>query len=105
MATEDYLLRQDQYNFDNEIEYRIFNNELGLQDLIDLFRDEYISKETFINAVEYLQHLEDSDIEIKPDKLSMETKKLIRQARQNKKVFEKMIQNMEYYNIRRTYDL
>lgn len=105
MATEDYVLRQDQYNFDDEIEYRIFNNELGLQDLIDLFKDEYISVETFINAVEYLQYLEDSDIEIKPDKLSMETKKLIHQARQNKKAFEKMIQDMEYYNIRRTYDL
>ena len=76
MATEDFILRQDQYNFNDEIEYRIFNNELSLQDLIDLFKDEFISAETFINAVEYLQYLEDSDIEIKPDKLSMETKKL-----------------------------
>ena len=97
MATEDYVLRQDQYNFDDEIEYRIFNNELGLQDLIDLFKDEFISAETFINAVEYLQYLQDSDIEIKPDKLSMETKKLIHQARQNKKVFEKMMQDYSLY--------
>ena len=80
MATENFVLNQDLYNFDDEIEYRIFNNELGLQDLIDLFKDGYITVETFINAVEYLQYLEDSDIEIKPDKLSMETKKLIHQA-------------------------
>lgn len=97
MATEDFILRQDQYNFNDEIEYRIFNNELNLQDLIDLFKDEFISAETFINAVEYLQYLEDSDIEIKPDKLSMETKKLIHQARKNQKVFEKMMQDYSLY--------
>lgn len=97
MATENFVLNQDLYNFDDEIEYRIFNNELGLQDLIDLFKDGYITVETFINAVEYLQYLEDSDIEIKPDKLSMETKKLIHQARQNKKLFEKMMQNYSLY--------
>lgn len=105
MASEDYVLRQDQYNFDDEIEYRLFSNELGLQDLINLFKDEFISVETFINAVEYLQYLEDSDIEIKRDRLSMETKKLIHQARQNKEVFEKMMKNIEYHNIRRTYNL
>lgn len=97
MATEDFVLNQDLYNFDDEIEYRIFNNELGLQDLIDLFKDGYIPVETFINAVEYLQYLQDSDIDIKPDKLSMETKKLIHQARQNKKVFEKIMQDYSLY--------
>ena len=56
MATEDNFLRLDTNNYNNELFYRLNNQELTLDDYIDLFTDGYISKETLIDCCEYLMY-------------------------------------------------
>lgn len=69
----EFILNQDPLNFSSEIEYRIFNNELTIQDLIDLFKDDYIDLETFINGVQYSEYLNDTGLKISSKDIIMET--------------------------------
>lgn len=98
----DFVLNQDPLNFNDEIEYRIFNGQLTIQDLIDLFKDDYIDLETLTNGIEYAQYLEDGLKDYNSKVLTLETKKLLHQAKQNKAITNKMLDELNYYNIRRT---
>ena len=56
MATEDNFLKLDANNYNEELFYRLSNQELVLDDCIDLFTDGYITKETLLDCCEYLMH-------------------------------------------------
>lgn len=98
----DYVLNQDPLNFNDEIEYRIFNGQLTIQDLIDLFKDDYIDLETLTNGIEYAQYLEDGLDDYDSKALTLETKKLLHQVKNNKVIANKMLDELNYYSIRRT---
>lgn len=66
-------LRLDPLNFSEEIEYRIFNKQLTISDLVDLFKDDYIDLETFINGVQYAEYLNDTGLKISSKEIIMET--------------------------------
>lgn len=46
-------LSQDFLNFDNELEFRIFNGDINNEDLIDLYTDGYLSMKDLLQALEY----------------------------------------------------
>lgn len=54
MASEDNFLKLDTNNYNNELFYRLSNQELTLDDCIDLFADGFITKETLLDCCEYL---------------------------------------------------
>lgn len=56
MATENNFLKLDINNFNEEIFFRLSNQQLTLDDCIDLFADGFINKETLLNCCEYLMH-------------------------------------------------
>lgn len=54
MASEDNFLRLDEYNFDSEILYHLFNNDINMDDLKDFLKDGFITHEQYqdyINVV------------------------------------------------------
>lgn len=53
MATEDNFLKLDTNNYNDELFYRLSNEQLTLDDCIDLFTDGYITKETLLYCCEY----------------------------------------------------
>lgn len=61
MATEDNFLKLDTNNYNNELFYRLNNQQLTLDDCIDLFTDGYITKETLLDYCEYLMYNSLSD--------------------------------------------
>lgn len=101
MATEDFVLNQDPFNFNDEIEYGIFYGEITIQDLIELYKDDYIDLETLTNGIEYAQYLQDEPDKYNSKTLSLETKKLLHQAKQSKAITNKMLNELNYYNVRR----
>lgn len=56
MSLEDNFLKLDTNNYNNELFYRLDNNQLTLDDCIDLLVDGYITKETLLDCCEYLIH-------------------------------------------------
>ena len=54
MASEDNFLRLDEYNFDSEILYHLFNNDINMDDLKDFLKDAFITHkqyQDYINVV------------------------------------------------------
>ncbi len=47
------IQRNDPYNFDNELEFRIFNGDINNEDLIDLYTDGYLGMKDLLQALEY----------------------------------------------------
>ena len=44
---------KDPLNFDNELEFRIFNGDINNEDLIDLYTDGYLGMKELLQALEY----------------------------------------------------
>ena len=51
MASEDNFLRLDEYNFDSEILYHLFNNDINMDDLKDFLKDGFITHEQYQNYI------------------------------------------------------
>lgn len=47
------IQRNDPYDFDNELEFRIFNGDINNEDLIDLYTDGYLGMKDLLQALEY----------------------------------------------------
>lgn len=47
------IQRNDPYNFDNELEFRIFNGDINNEDLIDLYTDGYLGMKDLLQGLEY----------------------------------------------------
>lgn len=45
--------RNDPYDFDTELERRIFNGDINNEDLLDLYTDGYLSMKDLLQALEY----------------------------------------------------
>ena len=56
MSLEDNFLKLDTNNYNNELFYRLDNEQLTLDDCIGLLVDGYITKETLLNCCEYLMY-------------------------------------------------
>lgn len=52
MASEDNFLRLDEYNFDSEILYHLFNNDINMDDLKDFLKDGFITYEQYQNYID-----------------------------------------------------
>lgn len=46
-------LNQDPLNFDNELEFRIFNGDINNEDLIDLYTEGYLGMKDLLQGLEY----------------------------------------------------
>lgn len=44
---------KDPLNFDDELEFRIFNGDINNEDLIDLYTDGYLEMKELLQALEY----------------------------------------------------
>lgn len=47
------IQRNDPYDFDSELEFRIFNGDINNEDLIDLYTDGYLGMKDLLQALEY----------------------------------------------------
>lgn len=47
------VLNQDPYDFDSELEFRIFNGDINNEDLIDLYTDGYLGMKDLLQGLEY----------------------------------------------------
>lgn len=47
------IQRNDPYDFDNELEFRIFNGDINNEDLIDLYTEGYLGMKDLLQALEY----------------------------------------------------
>lgn len=54
MASEDNFLRLDEYNFDSEILYHLFNNDINTDDLKDFLKDGFITPEQYQNFIDII---------------------------------------------------
>lgn len=61
----EYFLTLDKNNFDDEMKYHLFNNDINRADLLDLLGDGFISIQQYIDYVDYLDYLEDIDVQFK----------------------------------------
>ena len=52
MASEDNFLRLDGYNFDSEILYHLFNNDINMDDLKDFLKDGFITHEQYQDYID-----------------------------------------------------
>lgn len=52
MASEDNFLRLDEYNFDSEMLYHLFNNDINMDDLKDFLKDGFITPEQYQNYID-----------------------------------------------------
>lgn len=46
-------LSQDFLNFDDELEFRIFNGDINNEDLIDLYTEGYLGMKDLLQGLEY----------------------------------------------------
>lgn len=56
----DYNLRLDPQNFDDEIKFRLFHEQINRTDLIDFLSEGFITSQQFVDYVDYLDYLEDN---------------------------------------------
>lgn len=56
----DYNCRLDTNNFDDEIKFRLFNEQINRADLIDFLSEGFITSKQFVDYVGYLDYLEDN---------------------------------------------
>lgn len=54
MASEDNFLRLDEYNFDSEILYHLFNNDINMDDLKDFLKDGFITYEQYQDYIDVI---------------------------------------------------
>lgn len=47
MASEDNFLRLDKNNFDSEILYHLFNDDINMDDLKDFLKDGFITRKQY----------------------------------------------------------
>lgn len=52
MASEDNFLRLDEYNFNSEILYHLFNNDINMDDLKDFLKDGFITSEQYQDYID-----------------------------------------------------
>ena len=52
MASEDNFLRLDEYNFDSEILYHLFNNDINIDDLKDFLKDGFITPKQYQDYID-----------------------------------------------------
>lgn len=52
MASEDNFLRLDEYNFDSEMLYHLFNNDINMDDLKDFLRDGFITPKQYQDYID-----------------------------------------------------
>lgn len=52
MASEDNFLKLDEYNFDSEILYHLFNNDINMDDLKDFLKDGFITPEQYQDYID-----------------------------------------------------
>lgn len=52
MASEDNFLRLDEYNFDSEILYHLFNNDINMDDLKDFLKDGFITPKQYQDYID-----------------------------------------------------
>jgi hypothetical protein len=52
------IMNQDPLNFDDELEFRIFNRDINNEDLIDLYKDGYLSMKDLLQGLEYYYGLQ-----------------------------------------------
>lgn len=51
-------LNKDPLNFDDELEFRIFNGDINNEDLIDLYTDGYLSMKDLLQGLEYYYEIQ-----------------------------------------------
>lgn len=54
MASEDNFLRLDEYNFNSEILYHLFNNDINMDDLKDLLKDGFITHKQYQDYIDII---------------------------------------------------
>lgn len=54
MASEDNFLRLDEYNFDSEILYHLFNNDINMDDLKDFLTDGFITHKQYQDYIDVI---------------------------------------------------
>lgn len=54
MASEDNFLRLDEYNFDSEMLYHLFNNDINMDDLKDLLKDGFITHKQYQDYIDII---------------------------------------------------
>ena len=52
MASEDNFLKLDEYNFDSEILYHLFNNDINMDDLKDFLKDGFITHKQYQDYID-----------------------------------------------------
>lgn len=52
MASEDNFLRLDEYNFNSEILYHLFNNDIDMDDLKDFLKDGFITPKQYQDYID-----------------------------------------------------
>lgn len=52
MASEDNFLRLDRYNFDSEILYHLFNDDIDMDDLKDFLKDGFITPKQYQDYID-----------------------------------------------------
>lgn len=52
MASEDNFLRLDEYNFNSEILYHLFNDDINMDDLKDFLKDGFITPKQYQDYID-----------------------------------------------------
>lgn len=57
----DYNLRLDNNNFDDEIKFRLSNEDINREDLLDFLSEGFITVQQFVDYIDFLDYMEGDD--------------------------------------------
>lgn len=57
----DYNSRLDNNNFDDEIKFRLSNEDINREDLLDFLSEGFITVQQFVDYIDFLDYMEGDD--------------------------------------------
>lgn len=57
----DYNSRLDNNNFDDEIKFRLSNEDINREDLLDFLSEGFIAVQQFVDYIDFLDYMEGDD--------------------------------------------